>query len=312
MLLPSVQVLNRLLWGLNGLLGMGIGAFAWFFLLFPKEASSLKNVQWDDNAVVLPAAPSAGDDSILKALKNPLKGDEPRSVASAPNPFRAILKGTIPSVKDPKSGAAFIRSSARNTELVVFLGEEIQEGGKAYDEFRGWKLIEVGKYRATFTNGAQIATLTFQESSAPPPAPPLSREGQDTPPAGWIGQAYQSTSFKSRILGNSENRQVWGLDPDEIDWALQNKDSIMGEAFQVSPSASGGIRIDSVRAGSIGAARGVMDGDIVREVNGQPLRGVAELKSLMTDLSMRAQSGLRLTIERAGKPMAIEYRALSK
>ena len=93
---------------------------------------------------------------------------------------------------------------------------------------------------------------------------------------------------------------------------MQNQDSIMDQAFQVSPSASGGIRIDSVQSGSIGAARGVIAGDIIREVNGQPLNSVADVKALMSSQAMRAQAGMRITVERAGKPVVIEYRPLPK
>jgi S1-C subfamily serine protease len=127
-----------------------------------------------------------------------------------------------------------------------------------------------------------------------------------------IGQPYQSTSFKSQLLSQTDSRHVWGLDPDEIEWALQNQDAIMDQAFQVSPTAAGGIRIDSIQAGSIGAARGLVGGDIIKDVNGQPLNSVADVKTLLTSPAMRAQTGLRINVERAGKPLIVEYRPLPR
>lgn len=305
----DVKLLNGLLWGLNGLLGSAILAFAWFFLLFPKDAHSLKKYPWEDDPVVVTKAPTGGDDGIMKTLPNPL---EKRTIGDPPKVsdlFKAILKGTLASEKDPKSGVAFIKSMTKNFELVAYVGEEIREGDKPYEEFRGWKLVEVGKSHATFSNGTQQVTLTLDltASSAAGPAP-----GGPGAKAARIGQPYQSTHFKSQLLSQTENRHVWGLDQDEIEWAMQNQDSIMDQAFQVSPSAAGGIRIDSVQAGSIGAARGLIGGDIIKEVNGQPLNSVADVKTLMTSPAMRAQTGMRITIERAGKPVVVEYRPLPR
>ena len=309
----DVKLLNGALWGLNGLLGAGILAFAWFFLLAPKDASSLKEFRWDDTAVRSTGPEQGrGDDGVLKSLRNPIEKPAGPVGPDGPRAFKATLKGTMASEKDPKNGVAFIKSTTRNVELVAYVGEEIRDGDKPFDEFRGWKLVEVGKDQATFSNGVQKEILTLNlEAQAAPGTVGLSAAGLG-PKVNRIGQAYQGTSFKSQLLASTDNRVVWGLDQDEIEWAMQNQDSIMDQAFQVSPSASGGIRIDSVQAGSIGAARGVIAGDIIREVNGQPLNSVADVKALMTSQAMRAQAGMRITVERAGKPVVIEYRPLPR
>ena len=126
------------------------------------------------------------------------------------------------------------------------------------------------------------------------------------------GQAYQSDQFKSRLLASADSRQVWGLDPAEIDWASQNADKIMDGDFQVSPNAGGGVRIEGVTPGSIGAARGMMAGDVVRDVNGQPLNSIADVRTLMNNPAFKNQNGLRVTVERAGKPVVMEYRPLPR
>ena len=307
----DVKLLNLLLWGLNGLLGAGILAFAWFFLLFPKDAHSLKKYRWDDDPFPVSGVPAAGDDGIMKSLPNPLekRGDV---VPKGPDAFKAILKGTFPSEKDPKRGVAFIKSMTRNVELVAYVGEEMREGDKPYEEFRGWKLVDVGKSHATFSDGSKQVTLTLDLTAAVSPGAASGASGPAGARASRIGSAYQSTNFKSQLLSQTENRHVWGLDPDEIEWAMQNQDTIMDQAFQVAPSAAGGIRIDTVQAGSIGAARGLIAGDIIKEVNGQPLNSVADVKTLMTSPAMRAQTGMRITIERAGKPVVVEYRPLPR
>jgi S1-C subfamily serine protease len=72
------------------------------------------------------------------------------------------------------------------------------------------------------------------------------------------------------------------------------------------------VRVESVAAGSVGAARGLMAGDIVRDVNGLPLNSLAELKNMMNNPAMKQSSGLRITVERAGKPLVLEYRPLPR
>ncbi|MBI3630664.1 MAG: PDZ domain-containing protein, partial [Candidatus Rokubacteria bacterium] len=127
-----------------------------------------------------------------------------------------------------------------------------------------------------------------------------------------VGTAYTTDTYKSRLLASADSRQVWGMDQDEIEWAAQNAEQIMDRDFQVAPYAGGGLRLENVNAGSIGAARGLLAGDVLREVNGQPLNNIADVRTLLNNKAMQQQTGLRLTIERAGKPVVIEYRPLPK
>ena len=86
----------------------------------------------------------------------------------------------------------------------------------------------------------------------------------------------------------------------------------MDSDFQVSPNAGGGVRIEGVAPGSIGAARGMMPGDVVRDINGQALNSIADLRQLMNNPAFKNQNGLRVTVERAGKPVVMEYRPLPR
>ncbi len=307
----DVKTLNGLLWTLNALLGAGIAAFAWFFLLFPGDPGNLRDFEADAEAAVGARSPQAPASDAALRLANPV--EKPVGPGAAPTLFKAVLKGTLPSEKDPKQGLAFIKSQGRNVELVAYLGEPIFHEGKPYDEFRGWSLAEVSKDQAVFTSGAgQRQVLTLDLLAAP------GGGGKGLPgPAGAgktnrVGQAYTSEAFKSRLLASAENRQVWGLDPDEIDWASQNAERIMDQDFVISPHGGGGVRVEGVTAGSIGAARGLLVGDVVRDVNGQPLNNIADLRTLLSGPQMRQQSGLRITVERAGKPVVIEYRPLPR
>ena len=306
----DVKAINGLLWALNALLGAGIAAFAWFFLLFPGESGNLRDFEADaDAGSVAQTAPTRTSDAALR-LGNPVEKRE--ATGPAPTLFKATLKGTLPSDKDPKRGLAFIKSTAKNVELVAYMGEPILDKGEPFAEYRGWALAEVSKDRALFTSASgQQQVLTLDLLARPASGGPAAGAAAGGK-ANRLGQAYASDQFKSRLLASAENRQVWGLDVDEIDWASQNAERIMDQDFAVSPHGGGGVRIESVTAGSIGAARGLMMGDVVRDVNGQPLNNIADLRTLLSGPQMKQQSGLRITVERAGKPVVLEYRPLPR
>ncbi len=312
----DAKLLNRGLWGLNLLIGIGILLFSWQYLLRAADSGLLKDLkQAEDGPTTVVRAPDPGDGA-LKVLSNPIEKKNIADPRTPENPLKATLKGTLPSEKEPKRAVAFIKSVARNAELVCYVDEEILQDGKPYDEFRGWTLQSVGKDRATFvTKDGKKAELTIDQAIATAPG---AAGGPGPGPSGpgaaktRIGQAYTSESFKSRLLASADTRQVWGLDQDEIEWAGQNSEQILDRDFQVAPYAGGGLRIENVTAGSIGAARGLVAGDVIREVNGQALNNITDVKTLMSNPTMKTQTGLRLTIERAGKPVVIEYRPLPR
>jgi hypothetical protein len=311
----DVKLLNRFLWGFNILLGAGIVVFSFQYLLRaadPKE--HMRDFKVEDDSPAAPVKAQDNGDGALKSLSNPVEKRERAGTGTVDVPFKATLKGTLPSEKDPTRAVAFIKSTGRNAELVAYVGEEILQEGKPFDEFRGWMLEAVAKDRAVFINRKnERVTLTIDQAITPPP-------GGASPPGALgsagktqrIGQAYTSETYKSRLLASADSRQVWGMDQDEIEWASQNAEQIMDRDFQVAPYAGGGLRLESVNTGTIGAARGLLAGDVLREVNGQPLNNIADVRTLMNNPAMKQQTGLRLTIERAGKPVVIEYRPLPK
>jgi len=86
----------------------------------------------------------------------------------------------------------------------------------------------------------------------------------------------------------------------------------MDSDFQVSPNAGGGVRLENVTPGTIAAARGLMAGDVVRDVNGQPLNSIQDLRTMLNNPGFRQQTGMRITVERGGRPVVLEYRPLPR
>jgi hypothetical protein len=313
----DAKLLNRGLWGLNGLIGIGILVFSYQYLLRAADSGLLKDLKLDDDGPSVVVRTTDPGDGALKTLPNPIEKKIKEPDSGSPQ-FKATLKGTLPSEKEPKRAVAFIKSTGRNAELVCYVDEEILQEGKPYEEYRGWTLASVGRDRATFVNRkGEKVELTIDQSMTAAPGSERAGPGPGSAIPGGaktsrIGQAYTSETFKSRLLASADTRQVWGLDQDEIEWAGQNVEQILDRDFQVAPYAGGGLRIENVTAGSIGAARGLVAGDVLREVNGQALNNLTDVKTLMSNPTMKSQTGLRLTIERAGKPVVIEYRPLPR
>jgi hypothetical protein len=285
--------LQRLLRGANALLGLGILAFCIQGL--PRPAGTTLDLKADEELPRSPTRPRDEGDGALKTINNPLQ----KRVAAVPTnpPLRAALRGTL------GGAVAFLRSLARNADLVAFVGGEILQDGRPCDELRGWTLVAAGKDTALFAGPrGERVELTVDLSSAPAAA--VSAPAAPKP--------YAAGSYKSRLLAASEGRQVWGIDADEIAWAAANVPQILDRDLQVVPYAGGGVRVDAVAPDSIGAARGLLPGDILREVDGRPVGGVSDLRSLLDTPNTKTPQSLRVTIERAGKPLLLEYRPLPR
>lgn len=314
----NLAFLSGALWILDGILGVGVALFTVLFLLFPSDPGFLKGFDPADVGGPRPPerpAPPSGDE-ILKRLRNPLEkatGGGTAAAAGIP-PFRAALVGVLPS-ENPRAGAAFLRLATRNLECFAFPEEKILYDGKPVEELAGWKLVEVYKDSAVFTNGTQRQVLELEKEGRRAAGPGGGRlapaDGNPSaPPVPMAGRPYLADEFKSRVLASSQNQQVWAMDPQEIEWAFQNQERILEQDFQVTPVPGGGLRIENVQAGSIGAARGLMPGDVVKSVNGVPLNNLADVRNLAQNPAMRKQPSLRLVVERAGKAMVLIYQPL--
>jgi hypothetical protein len=294
-----IKILSRALWGLNALLTAALLAFTARYLVAAPKVDPLRDLDLSAAAASPPRpAPEAPSEDALIHLRNPLQ----KTVRPTPPPPDLALKGALPA-SHSGNGTAFIHSKAGHSDTIARMGEPILRNGKPAPEFAGWLLSDLGKDFAVFTNREGERFALEIESLLP-----SDRDGDPHPPS-RLGEAYRSESYRSRLLAFTDNREIWGIDENELDWAAQNLRQFLDRDIQISPSAGGGLRIDSLSPGSMPAARGVKLGDVLREVNGRPLSSLSELQAI---LSNPPKSGLQLTLERAGKSLVIEYRPLPR
>lgn len=308
----DVKLLNRTLWGINLLLGAGLVAFSFHFLVRAQDPREfMRDFTPDNDAPLPPVKPTDIDEGVLMMLSNPILRAE-ESNPEVRGTLKASLKGTLPNEKNPRNAVAFLRSPIRNLELVAYVGEQVQQEGKPFDDTRGWMLESVSMGRASFVNrNNERVTLSIDQTLTPPPTG-TSAAPQSTGRNARMGQPYTSEAFKSRLLAQAGGQQVWGIDRDEIDWAAQNIQQILERDLQLSPYAGVGLRIEGITPRSIGALRGLLAGDVLKEVNGQSLNSMSDLQTMLSHQSLNSQAGLRLTIDRAGAPVMIEYRPLPR
>ena len=231
-------------------------------------------------------------------LRNPLR---PPTGPTFPPPLDAELIGVLPA-SPPRKGVAFFRSRSGRVDMMAMEGEEVRQQGRSHLERTGYALVNLGMAYAILRNrqGDEICVEMGALDAA--------EEGKPLPPT-RTGEAYRPELYASRLLASTASREIWGIDANEADWAAQNVQVLLDRDVRISRIAGGGLRIDDLSPDSLPAVRGLKPGDLLREMNGRPLSTIGDLQAI---LSSPPKPGLQLTLERAGRPVLIEYRLLPK
>ncbi len=94
----------------------------------------------------------------------------------------------------------------------------------------------------------------------------------------------------------------------EIDRELQDMGSLLRKAL-VRPYFNAGVPdgfiISNIRPGSLYQKMGIMDGDIIQEVNDRKIQTADDVMGLLN--TMRAGSSLSVTINRRGNKETLNY-----
>ncbi len=117
--------------------------------------------------------------------------------------------------------------------------------------------------------------------------------------------------YQTRKIHSSASREVWMMDPNEIQWAMQNFESEMKSKVTVSPTSKG-LRITSINSKRIGIFRGLKANDVLRSMNGHSVKSLADIKKIQNDPRNRRRPSMTLVVHRDGRNMVLEYRSLPK
>ena len=233
-------------------------------------------------------APTPTDDILLE-LNNPVGPDLP---PPPPPPFTLVLAGVLTSSATPHGGVVFLKSARRGADLMAWKGQGIRRGWEPEGSLAGWRLVKVWKDGARFSNGSRSMTLKLGEDA--------SRHSRV--------ESYDPDAFDSRLVASAANREVWALDPREAAWVSRNTVRILDRDLRVTPLPGKGVKIDWIRAGSIVEARGLKPGDFVRALNGRPVGTLSDLKATFPGHALPRQGSVRVSLERQGRTIHIDYR----
>jgi general secretion pathway protein C len=189
------------------------------------------------------------------------------------------LRGTV--AGGPKYGFAVIEEKGTKKQRLV----------KAGDLVAGAKVIRVKRNAIDLLVNDQERTLKMVETKEGPIVAPLGVPPPAAPPP--PSAAPRGTTVISRS---------------EVDAGLQDMGSLLRQA-QIRPYFEGGVPdgflISNIRPGSLYQKMGAVDGDIIQEVNGRPIRTADDVMGLLN--TIKAGSSMSMTIKRRGSRETLNY-----
>ena len=302
----QVKLVNGVLWGANVLLGVGIFVYAFYFLIFPVRPNYLKEVTEDAGGSDRGRrAPPPAEYSVLRNLVNPVV---PRGVETSGAPQMseiervAKLLGTNRIMDRPGSDVAYLQVLPTGQFVNAYIGQPVVYRDQTINELRGWTLVRLTEAGALFTNGVKEAELKRDDISASAVGAVGRVKG---PSGGGGGGPFDPDQSKSRRTAATDTHESWLVDRDEVQWAMQNVEDLLGEVA-LSAYPSGGVKIDSV--GSFASKRGFVEGDVVKKVNGYPLRDPSDLINYANNPQFRNAGAMVVEVERAGRMYTLDFR----
>jgi general secretion pathway protein C len=182
------------------------------------------------------------------------------------------LKGTV--AGEAKYGFAIIEEKGTRKQRLV----------KAGDILSGAKVVRIKRNAVDLLINNREWTIKIVETKEGPILPPS--------PAAMPGVAPGTT-----VLSRSE-----------IDEGLQDMGSLLRQAL-VRPYFNAGVPdgflISNIRAGSLYKKMGIMDGDIIQEVNNRKIQTADDVMGLLS--TIKSGSSLSMTVKRQGNQETLNY-----
>ncbi|MDP6958433.1 MAG: hypothetical protein QF645_06415 [Planctomycetota bacterium] len=113
---------------------------------------------------------------------------------------------------------------------------------------------------------------------------------------------------KTRRIHSSASREVWLFNREEFRSSKENLAKEFSQYLTVAPHRIG-LRVTQMESNKIGFARGLMEEDIIRSVNGKATKVIADIDSIQNHPRTQSRKSLTFVIQRKGRNMVLEYRA---
>ncbi|OGP86517.1 MAG: hypothetical protein A2V87_07805 [Deltaproteobacteria bacterium RBG_16_58_17] len=186
------------------------------------------------------------------------------------------LRGTV--AGGAKYGFAVVEEKGTQKQRLVKTGDIVA----------GAKVLRITRNAVDFLMGDQERTLKIAETKEAPILPPSQGGTASTgppPPSGSV------------VINRSE-----------IGESLEDMGSLLRQA-QIRPYFNAGVHdgfmINSIRRGSLYQKMGIVNGDIIQEVNNRKIQTADDMTGLLN--AMKSGSSLSLTVKRGGKQETLNY-----
>ncbi|MHB8829784.1 MAG: type II secretion system protein N [Syntrophales bacterium] len=189
------------------------------------------------------------------------------------------LRGTV--AGDAKRGFAVIEEKSSHKQRLVKIGDVIS----------GARVLRIKRNALDVLVNDQERTLKMTDKTEAPVLPAAG--GQPLPAAPAAAAAPGGTTVVNRT---------------EISAALADMGTLLRQA-QVRPyfkgGAADGFMITNIQPGSMYQRLGIVNGDILKGVDGNRIQTADDMISFLNTL--KGASGATLTLERGGKPQTLSY-----
>lgn len=181
-------------------------------------------------------------------------------------------------------------------------GEETVFARKGREISPGAVLTDIKKDRVTVTVGTERRELLLFTDKTPSRGSPQTRSY--TPPQ----PQYATTPAVSNENIKQIEQNTWAVDRREIEQAMGNLNQLITQLRVIPLNVDGktqGFTVANIQPGSIFTKLGLMDGDVIKEVNGVPLTGIeVGYQALM---NLQNQTSVQVSVMRRNQPVTLSY-----
>lgn len=272
----SSKTISNLASALTLVMVIALGAqLAWWGWHFAKPSTIITAVN-ADNQIDLAQAQHLFGQAEVSTVR------APSSASNNAPPSDVRLKGVF-AVDGKTPSAAVVNIGGR--DLAVKLNEKINDN---------ITLVDVKADHIVIARAGARERIELDRSSAKP-AP------STTATATANASAPQGT-FRLNVTSPSRNN--YALSRSELNTVLQDPRQI-NFLGTIGNSPSGGVQVQSANAGTLANKLGLQAGDIITQINGQPVNGAGDLARLYGQFG--TTNTIRAEVRRSGTPMVLTY-----
>jgi general secretion pathway protein C len=241
---------------------------------------------WQLTRPLTPPQRLAAAPAVDRALAKTLLGAPTTETAAASSSSGIRLKGVY-AVDGKTLSAAIVNTGGRDTSVRV--NESIAEG---------IKLVEVHASHIIVSRAGLRERVDIDRLGSSPQI-----TGGNAGLANASGNVPSGASFRLNVANPSKNS--YSLSRGELNNVLQDPNQVNFLGGIAPAPGGGGVQVKDAPSGSLVQKLGLMPGDIIASINGQPVNGPGDLARFYGQFG--STSSVRAEIKRGGAPIMLSY-----